>query len=78
MGPVRSVTLSCHSGWTESPNRVLTTVLYRLVASAASLLGLTTVSLFVYVLLLPWITGEEPDVRHSCFFSPAEARDVER
>src|SRR5688572_21910187 len=42
-------------------------VLYRLAALGASLLGVTTVVLFIYVLLLPWLTGEEPDVRYLRF-----------
>jgi hypothetical protein len=38
---------------------------YRSAALVVSLLGLTTIGLFLYVLFLPLITGEEPDVRIS-------------
>lgn len=37
----------------------------RTAALIVSVLGLTTITLFLYVLFLPLITGEEPDVR-SC------------
>jgi hypothetical protein len=35
---------------------------YRTGAIAASMLGLITISLFSYVLILPWITGQKPNV----------------
>lgn len=47
----------------------------RLAGLGASGLGFTTVTLFLYVLLMPWVTGEEPNV--SCplvAFSPVLTR----
>jgi len=35
----------------------------QLSAYGASFLGITTIALFIYVLLLPWISGEEPDYK---------------
>jgi hypothetical protein len=36
---------------------------YRTGAIAASVLGLVTISLFTYVLVLPWFTGQKINVR---------------
>lgn len=36
----------------------------RLAGLGALGLGVITVTLFLYVLLMPWITGEEPNVCH--------------
>jgi len=38
---------------------------FRIGAYASSLLGITTIALFLYVMLVPWLTGEEHNVRHS-------------
>jgi len=40
---------------------------YRTGAVAVAGLGLITISLFSYVLFLPWFTGEEPNVRTFVF-----------
>lgn len=46
----------------------------RLAGLGASGLGFITVTLFLYVLLMPWITGEEPNVcRHLDSISPTRS-----
>ncbi len=47
----------------------------RLAGLGASGLGFTTVTLFLYVLLMPWVTGEEPNVSYPItVYSPAFTR----